>query len=110
MVTLHEVTALCQNLYFPAEPYTIATFITVHTALYYLFRDLPVSDMEQLQMPRSEIQSIVDLCSKNSEIACRNLRLAMDSSYENMQALMMGVSVHTLTLIHLQETANPDPL
>ena len=95
MLTIHDITGLCQNIYFPTEPYTIATFITVHTALYYLFRDLPLSDMEELNMDRSEVKSMVDICVKNAEVACRNLRLVMDPTYENLQALMMGVSVHS---------------
>jgi hypothetical protein len=99
MLTIHEITGLCQNIYFPAEPYTIATFITVHTALYYLFRDLPLSDMEELNMSRSEVKSMVDICVKNAEVACRNLRLVMDPTYENLQALMMGVSVHSFNSI-----------
>lgn len=99
MLTIHDLTGLCQSIYFPAEPYTIATFITVHTALYYLFRDLPLSDMEVLNMPRSEAQSMVDICVKNAEMACRNLRLVMDPTYENLQALMMGVSVHSFNSI-----------
>lgn len=93
MLTLQEINVLCQDLFFPAEPCTIATFITAHTTLYYLFRDLPLKDMEALNLTRSEVTSLVDMCVKNSQTAFSNLRLVMDPTYENIQALMIGVSI-----------------
>ncbi|KAK5055930.1 hypothetical protein LTR84_012480 [Exophiala bonariae] len=90
MLNLQEINALCQDLFFPAEPCTIATFITTHTALYYLFRDLPLKDMEVLNLNSSEVKSLVEMCVKNAQVAFRNLRLVMDPTYENLQALMIG--------------------
>jgi hypothetical protein len=94
MLNLQEINALCQDLFFPAEPCTIATFITTHTALYYLFRDLPLKDMEALNLNSIEVKSLVDMCVKNAQVAFRNLRLVMDPTYENLQALMIGVSIY----------------
>ena len=90
-LSLQEITALCQSLYFPAEQYTIATFITVHIALYFLFRDLTPHDVSELNMTKEEVSTIVDMCLENGEIAARNLRLFLHATLDNIQALMLGV-------------------
>lgn len=104
MLSLQEINALCQDLYFPADPCTIATFITAHTTLYYLFRDLSSKDLDVLDLNSSDVKSLVDMCVKNAQVAFKNLRLLMDPTYENLQALLIGVSgslSHYVTKIQL---------
>lgn len=90
-MTVQEVTECCQALYFPAEPYTIATFLTVHVALYHLFRDLTPTEAAELGLTESMVSPILETCVQNGEIAARNLRLFIDPTYENILALMMTV-------------------
>ncbi|RVX75638.1 hypothetical protein B0A52_00991 [Exophiala mesophila] len=89
-LNLKEVTTLCQSLYFPAESYTIATFITVHVVLYYLCRDLDETALEQLHLSAAEARDIIDTCNLNVETAARSLRILMDPTYDNIQALTMA--------------------
>lgn len=99
-LNLKEVTALCQNLYFPAEAYTVATFITAHVVLYYLCRDLDESALEQLHLSAAEARDMVDTCSHNVETASRSLRILMDPTYDNIQALTMAVSLTAIIALY----------
>ncbi|KAJ4519477.1 hypothetical protein HRR83_004499 [Exophiala dermatitidis] len=81
---------LCQKVYFPTEEYTIATFLTVHTSLYYLFRDLTPEAARDLRFTPQGIDQITAMCKKNAEVAMRNVRLFMDVSYENAEALFLA--------------------
>ena len=85
------ITSLCQKLYFPAEEYTIATFITVHVSLFYLFRDMSQTDARAQRLASSEIEEIVATCKKNAETAMRNVRLFMEANYENIEAVFLAV-------------------
>lgn len=85
------LTVLCQKIYFPAEEYTIAVFITVHTSLYYLFRDLPPAAARELGLTACERDDIVATCKKNAEMAMRNVRLFMETNYENIEAITLSV-------------------
>lgn len=86
------LTDLCQKVYFPTEEYTIATFLTVHISLFYLFRQLPKAIAQELGFTASEIRELVATCSKNAEVAIRNLRLYMEPNHENIEALLSAVS------------------
>ncbi|KIW65216.1 hypothetical protein PV04_07494 [Phialophora macrospora] len=89
-LTLSYLTSLCQKVYFPAEEFTIATFITVHVCLLNLFRDLSQSELRDLDLSVAERDRTVATCLKNAETAIRNLRLYMEPTYENIEALMQG--------------------
>ena len=101
------MTTLCQSLYFPAESYTIATFITVHVVLYYLCRDLDETALEQLHLSAAEARDIIDTCNLNVETAARSLRILMDPTYDNIQALTMAVSLTTPLAMSLYINNNP---
>jgi len=87
------ITNLCQKLYFPAEEYTIATFITAHVSLFYLFRDMTGADAKAQNFTLVEIEDIVTTCSKNAETAMRNVRLFMEANYENIEAVLLAVRI-----------------
>ncbi|EXJ56725.1 hypothetical protein A1O7_07069 [Cladophialophora yegresii CBS 114405] len=89
-LTLPYLTSLCQKVYFPAEEFTIATFITVHVCLLNLFRELCQSELRDLDLSGAERDRIVAICLKNAEAAIRNLRLYMQPTYENIEALVQG--------------------
>lgn len=94
-LNLKEVNTLCQSLYFPTEAYTVATFITAHVVLYYLSRDLDETALEQLHLSAAEARDMIDTCTHNVEMASRSLRILMDPTYDNIQALTMAVSLTT---------------
>jgi hypothetical protein len=87
------MTALCQKIYFPTEEFTIANFITVHVYLMNLFRELSALELRDLRLTADERAEIVAICSKNGELALRNLRLHMPPTYENIEALVLGVRI-----------------
>ncbi|ETI26260.1 hypothetical protein G647_03037 [Cladophialophora carrionii CBS 160.54] len=89
-LTLPKLTSLCQKVYFPAEEFTIATFITVHVCLLNLFRELSQSELRDLDLSGAERDRTVAICLKNAETAIRNLRLYMQPTYENIEALVQG--------------------
>lgn len=89
-----RVTELCQKIYFPAEEYTIATFITVHISLLNLFRDLTPADARELSLAPAELADMVATSRKNAEAALRNVRLYMEPTYDNIEALLLAVRSH----------------
>ncbi|OCT48870.1 fungal specific transcription factor domain protein [Cladophialophora carrionii] len=89
-LTLAKLTSLCQKVYFPAEEFTIATFITVHVCLLNLFRELSQSELRDLDLSGAERDRTVAICLKNAETAIRNMRLYMQPTYENIEALVQG--------------------
>ena len=86
-----HLTSLCQRIYFPAEEFTIAIFITVHVYLMNLFRELSQAELQDLAIAFTERDKIVSTCSKNAETAIGSLRLCMQPTYENIEALTQGV-------------------
>lgn len=91
MLNEQELTSICQRIYFPTEAYSIADFITTNIALYYLFRNLSPVAVQDLQLTADGLRDIVETCLHNADTASRSLRLMMDSTYENLQALTMAV-------------------
>ena len=90
-LSLERLTTLCQKIYFPTEEFTIATFITVHVCLLNLFRELTQVEIQDLNLSVGEREAIFGVCLKNAETAVRNLRLYMPPTFDNIEALMLGV-------------------
>lgn len=91
-IDVQYLTDLCQKIYFPTDEYTIATFITVHVSLFYLFRQLPKATAQELGFTASGVRELAATCSKNAETAMRNLRMYTEANYENIEALLFAVS------------------
>ena len=94
MITIDEqyITDLCQKVFFAIEEYSIAVFITVHVSLFYLFRDLPIQEARMMNLSSTELGKIVSICGTNASIAVKHLRLSMEATHENIEALWFAVS------------------
>ncbi|KAK4934577.1 hypothetical protein LTR10_024197 [Elasticomyces elasticus] len=89
-IDVQYLTELCQKIYFPTDEYTIATFITVHVSLNYLFRQLPKAVAQELGFTTTELRALAATCSKNAETAMLSLRMYMEANYENIEALLFA--------------------
>jgi hypothetical protein len=59
---------------------------------------MPPAAAQELNLKSTEIDQIASTCKKNAETAICNMRLYMEASYENVQALLLAVrSVFSLT-------------
>ena len=92
---------LCQKIYFPTEDYTIATFVTVHVSLFFLFHQMPKDTAKELQLDPAEVEVCVATCSKNAETAMRSMRVYMEANFENIEALLLAVSSEFLYVVYL---------
>ena len=82
---------LCQNIYFPAEDYSIAVWIIVHCGLFYLFVHCEKDDYAQLGLTSEEVDGVRKQCATNADSATQRLRLCTDPSMETTEALMLAV-------------------
>jgi hypothetical protein len=82
----------CQNVYFPTNEYSIATWIVVNVGLFYLFRDLDKRYLTQVGTTRQEAKAYVDLCTANALTCIQNLRLCLDATIDNVEGLALAAS------------------
>ena len=90
---IDSVVTRCQQLYFPTENYTIATFITVNCYLLNLLRDVSPEVSEKNGLQRQDLLQYSDLCVTNVTTAAKCWGIGMEASLDNMQALLLTVSV-----------------
>ena len=90
---IDSVVTRCQQLYFPTEDYTISTFITVNCYLLNLLRDISPELSEQHGLQRQDLLRYSDLCVTNVVTAVKCWGIGMEASLDNMQALLLTVSV-----------------
>lgn len=88
-----EFADLCQKLYFPTRPYTIFAWINVNCGLFYLFRDIDVSQYDKLHLSKTQVSDIVSSCLKNVDRAIESLKLCVDPSYEAVAALVVAGAI-----------------
>ena len=63
----------------------------MHVCLSNLSSELTLSALHDLKLAATDRAAIYAICLKNAEIAIRNLRLHMQPTFENIEALMHGV-------------------
>ncbi|KIW20124.1 hypothetical protein PV08_00699 [Exophiala spinifera] len=90
LLDVERLSDLCRKIYFPTDDYTIATFITVHVALYFLCNQMPKDTAKDLNFSSDELQQLADTCAHNAETAMRSMRLFMEASFETIEALLLA--------------------
>lgn len=93
IMSLEAFTALCQKVYFPADEYSIHTWILVNAGLFFLFRDGDGDLNEQLGISSEELQANVKICKTNVDTAIGCLRITVEPSLEACQAIILGASL-----------------
>ncbi|PLB52931.1 hypothetical protein P170DRAFT_472817 [Aspergillus steynii IBT 23096] len=84
-----EFVELCQRVYFAIDDYSLSTWATVNTGLYYLFLALGEHERSQVGMTVNDVQTYSQLLSANLEAAIQSLRLCHEPSMEGCQALAL---------------------
>lgn len=78
---------LCKKIYFAVEDYSLAAFTLVNGGLYYLF--LEVGMLWGREVP--EAQESAAICRANFEYALGRFDIFTAPTFENIQALLLGV-------------------
>ena len=86
-------TAHCQSIFFPAEEYSIATYILVNAGLLVLFRDLNASSRAQIGVHEDELGPNIRICAQNVDAAVQTLHLFLAPTVENIQAVFLAVVI-----------------
>ena len=84
---------LCQRIYFPADDFSIAQWVIVNCGLFYLFRDSDKKQREAMQLSEEDIDQHSRLCDTNVSAAVQRMRLLLEPSIENMEALVLAANV-----------------
>jgi len=105
LLDVERLSDLCRKIYFPTDDYTIATFITVHVAMYFLCNQMPKDTAKDLNFSSDELQQLADTCAHNAETAMRSMRLFMEASFETIEALLLAVR-HFLPIYRAQISCN----
>ena len=92
MAGLRDFPGLCRLVYFPADDFTHAQFLIVSVGLYNLFMERAALTPDDAL--RDEFSSYGRLCQANLETALATLPLFLSPKVENVQALLLGVSLH----------------
>lgn len=88
---LGELVSLCQRFYFPTDDYTVADFLTLNAALFLFISDLDESSAGQWQIGSTELTRDLELCMANLSTVARCLRMNMNPTIDNIQALVLTV-------------------
>lgn len=91
LVGIKDFADLCRTVYFPAEDFSDATFAVVNAMLYNLF--VEQHSLAKDEALREEYNSYVTICKTNLETTLANFPLFLSPKIENVQALLLGVSV-----------------
>ncbi|KAK0612577.1 hypothetical protein B0T17DRAFT_410286 [Bombardia bombarda] len=88
-IAVDEFAEYCRKVYFPAEEYSVATFIIVNAGLCYLFgeKSIPLEGAAEAGLLRHH-----HLCRDNLETALASLPMLLPARMENIQALLLGAS------------------
>lgn len=89
-VTIDDFVDACRKIYFPTEDYSIATFITVNTGLYYLFQDNTCSATEGFS--DEECLKYQIMSRDNLETALANLPLLLPARKDMVEALVLSAT------------------
>ncbi|KAI9873714.1 MAG: hypothetical protein M1823_007856, partial [Watsoniomyces obsoletus] len=90
VLNLQRFTELCQKVYFPTEEYSIATWITVHCGLFYLFLHCDKNLPTELGTTTSEIEECRQRCASNADEAVQRLRLCTEPTLDTIEALVLA--------------------
>lgn len=96
LVGIKDFSDLCRTVYFPTEDFSDATFAVVNTMLYNLF--VEQHSLAKEAAVREEYNSYVAICKANLETTLANLPLFLSPKVENVQALLLGVSLPYLMI------------
>lgn len=80
---------LCKKVYFATEDYSLGTFALVNGGLFYLFQQ--IAYLEGKNVP--EAAENAALCRSNLEYAISRFSVFMAPNSENLQAILIGVSI-----------------
>lgn len=89
----HSFADLCQKIYFPADDYSLASWVIVNCGLFYLFRDSDQSQRKAMELDTTQINQYSTLCDSNITAAVQRMRLLIEPTVENMEALVLAGSV-----------------
>ena len=87
---IDDFTDHCKRVYFATEDFSVAIFIIVNAGLYYLFQER--SEVEE-GVTALESEGFAEMCRDNLETGLANLNLFMPARKENIEALLLGVSL-----------------
>jgi hypothetical protein len=89
---LEQITELCKTVFFCTEPYPVSTAILVHGNLFYIFHEFSVVEKENEELSRIHLHH-ANMCRVNMEVSLSNLNLLLNASSDNIEALLLGVSL-----------------
>ena len=98
-MTVLEFEEFCQKVYFPTEDYSLAQLVLVNGGLYYLF--LEYSAMCDDQQARNEYTEHYTLARANFETSLHRFDITVESTYENCNALLLGVRIISTPIMFL---------
>lgn len=87
-----EFSALCREVFFPINPYTLFTWSIVNVGLFYLFSDLKAANYVHVGVNGSGIDEIAGCLAANAQDAVDSFRVSSEPSIEACQALALLVS------------------
>lgn len=87
-----ELNALCREVFFPINPYTLYTWSIVNVGLFYLFSDLKAVSFDDIGVNGNEVDEITALLAANAQDAVDSFRVCSEPSIEACQALALLVS------------------
>ena len=79
----------CRRIYFPAEKYSLSTFIIANAGLYYIFLEEGYRD--PTRSAKENLAQYAHQSQENLEIALSNLPLFTPPRAETIQAMLLGV-------------------
>ena len=91
LLTIQSFTDLCKKVYFPTEEYSISVWIMVHCGLFYLFWHCDKALYAELGMTSKDMEACRQQCASNAESAVQRLRICMEPTLENAEALILAV-------------------
>lgn len=92
VIDVHEVTDLCQQVYFAVQDYSIFTWATVNVCLFYLFVDLKQHHYGQIGVTSADVQSYLVTLAANINAVIPSLRLCQEPKLEACQAFDLMVT------------------
>lgn len=94
-LTLQRFQELCQRVYFPTEDYSISVWVIVHCGLFYLFWYADKSTLPQFGLTAEDVNECRKHSAVNAESAIQRLRVCMDPTLDNTEALILAVRSKT---------------
>lgn len=94
-IDVEHFTDQCRRVYFNTEDITDATFILVNSGLAYVFFEVKLS--AKTPEEKAEADRYFNMCQKNLDTVLSHLNLLMPATLENIEALLMAVSLLLLS-------------